>query len=370
MKRILPAFLGILFLGQASHVLADLDTTYTIPIYIQSVNAPSKYWIYASQDGGAAVPYLFDTGSPNMFTFQGVNSSITPTGTFAFGDGNPVYNYYEQAQTISLTNNSGSVIATTATSVNVAKVVSINSGSSPVPTPLGDGTYGDFGAGMYGTSTLATVLAALPIGSNVKTGWIVNVAGQTSGVGSLTVGLTQTQIDAINNSPGAIKMTMNPSGDTLNTVNGPVSGFQKTAVTASLTLTNDDGTLTQDIGTVFDTGGGPNGVVYDTDFLGYGGGSMTLTYEGQVFTAISGTTIWGGSVVVEGNNYGGLRVNPGGFLYQDYTVMFDLSDSSLTLVPFTVPEPSSLCLGLLALGVGAWTLRRPKSWSLDPRKLA
>lgn len=354
-------------LSLSVHAEVPADTAYTIPIYVQSLNAPSKYLIYASQDGGAAVPYLFDTGSPNMFTVQGADTSITPTGSFTFGDGDPVYGYYQSQNTISLTDQTGQVIVSTANQVGIAKVVSIN-GSTVSGNALADGTYGDFGAGMYGTSTLGTILTALPLGSAVRTGWMVNVAGLSSGTGSLTVGLTADTIANIKSMPGAIVMKMNSSGVQLTTATGMVDGYQKTAVTATLSVQQDGlPTITTDIGTVFDTGGGPNAVIYDTEYsTSYTDGTLTLSYEGQIFTYVSGETIWGGKVVAMPNEFGGERVNPGGFLYQNNIVMFDLDNAELTLVPYAVPEPAALAL--VGLGLLLFLGRRKQAKTATPSR--
>lgn len=344
--------LGLLnVLSLAAQAQVTADTTYTIPIYVQPVNNPAKYFIYAAQDDGTSVPYLFDTGAPNMFTVQGSDTSIAPTGQFAFGDGALVYNYYTSNKTIHLTDQSGNVIASTVNPVGIANVVQIN-GANVTGNILPDGTYGDFGAGMYGTSTLGTILTALPLGANVTQGWMVNVAGlTTSGTGSLTVGLSAATIAAVQSMPGAIVMTMNSSGLQLTTPTGTVGGFQKTAVTATLTVEQEGlPPMTEVIGTVFDTGGGPNAVIYDTDFAAYNKGTkLTLSYEGQIFDEVGAETIWGGEIVVMPNEFGGVRVNPGGFLYQNNIVMFDLENSQLTIVPYSVPEPATVAIVALGL---------------------
>ncbi len=181
----------------------DPDQTYSVPIYVTGNHLPTNYQIYVSQnaDGSNAVPYLFDTGSPNMFTVQGVNTATPATGSFVFGDGNPVYDYYVQGQSLTLTTKTSTPITPTVSNFNTAMVVQINGNTVTSNAPLADGTYGDFGAGFYGTSTLSTLLTAIPIGSNAKLGYVVNVAGISSGTGSLTIGLTPETISSLTNAP-------------------------------------------------------------------------------------------------------------------------------------------------------------------------
>ncbi|MEO6848636.1 MAG: hypothetical protein ABI254_15400, partial [Chthoniobacterales bacterium] len=45
---------------------ANPDGSYTLPIYVTNSQGPDNYIIYASVGGGALLPYLFDTGSPNL----------------------------------------------------------------------------------------------------------------------------------------------------------------------------------------------------------------------------------------------------------------------------------------------------------------
>ena len=341
--------------------------TYDVPIYVQANQQPSNYWIYVSQnaDGSNAVPYLFDTGSPNMFSVQNTNTAIAATGTFTFGDGDPAYGYYEQTQTLSLTTSASAPI-TPVTSFNTAMVVSIN-GNTVSGGALADNTYGDFGAGFYGTSTLGTLLTAIPLGSEAKLGYIVNVAGLTTAgtVGSLTIGLTQARIDELTNSPGAIVLDMNHSGDQIQSYKGLIAGYAKGQAHTTVTLETENGLASAELPSVFDTGGGPNGVLYYSSdspdiFAGYDkNGSFTLASDSQVIESWDGLSPWGGDISVIGNQPSSQnRVNSGGYLFENYIVMFNLEDAQLTLVPYAVPEPSTIAFLLGATALGLPFLRR------------
>jgi hypothetical protein len=350
----------------------SIDQTYTVPIYVQDVTAPSKYLVYVS-DGSAAVPYLFDTGSPNLFTVQNVNTSIATTGTFQFGDGNLVYAYYTQPLNLTLTRSDGTPVTPTVTNFNTAMVVDIG-GQTISGGPLKDGTYGDFGAGLYGTSSLSTLLTNGPLGSDVKLGYVVDVAGIKAGTGALTIGLTQAPIDSLKNAPGAIELRMNHSADQIQTYKGLVTGYQKGLAMTTVTVDGSSGSISELLPTVFDTGGGKNGVIYYADgtstgpFVNYSpNGQFTLTTtDGDVFESWTGFSPWGGSVTVFGNQSADLnRVNTGGYLFESYVVMVDLEDATLTLVPFAVPEidPVGLpsVLAVIGGGLGLLVRRRKRA---------
>ncbi len=356
----------------ASPALADDFQTYDVPIYVQGNESPSNYWIYVSQNADAsnAVPYLFDTGSPNMFTVQGSNTATAATGTFTFGDGDPVYGYYTQAQTLTLTTNTSTAVTPTVANFNTAMVVTIN-GNTVSGNALADGTYGDFGAGLYGTSTLSTLLTAIPLGTSTKLGYIVNVAGLTTAntVGTLTVGLTQARIDELNNTAGAIVLDMNHSADQIQSYKGPITGYDKGQAHTTVTVDTESGPASADLPTVFDTGGGPNGVIYYSDdstdpglFDGLNpNGSFSLAYDDLIFDSWDGISPWGGYASVIGNQHPDEnRVNGGGYLFENYIVMFNLEDAKLTLVPYSVPEPSTVALliGVAALGLPLLRRRR------------
>ncbi|PTX96970.1 hypothetical protein DB345_07275 [Spartobacteria bacterium LR76] len=336
------------------------EASYTVPIYVTGNHTPTNYQIYVSQnaDGSNAVPYLFDTGSPNMFTVQGTNTGITPTDSFAFGDGNPVYSYYVQGQNLTLTTKTSTPITPVVSNFNTAMVVQINGNEVPSNVPLADGTYGDFGAGFYGTSTLSTLLTAIPLGSGSHLGYVVNVAGISSGTGSLTIGLTPETISTLTNAPGAIQLHMNHSNDQIQGPDGRlITGYLKGVAVTSVTVQTSSGPASQDLATVFDTGGGPNGVIYYGNnsnppdaFAGYlPNGSFTLSVPGgETIESWSGSSPWGGSVAVIGNQAPSEnRVNSGGYLFENYIVMYDLESAVLTLVP--VPEPSTWALLACAL---------------------
>ncbi len=356
----------------ASFLLASTvwGQTYDVPIYVQDTQSPSNYWIYVSQnaDGSNAVPYLFDTGSPNMFSVQNTNTAIAATGTFTFGDGNPAYGYYVQGQTLTLTTSASVAVTPSVANFNTAMVVSINGGTVS-GNALADGTYGDFGAGLYGTSTLSTLLTAIPLGTGAKLGYIVNVAGLSTygSIGTLTVGLTQARIDELTNTPGAIVLDMNHSGDQIQSYKGLITGYDKAQAQTTVTIDTATGPASAELPTVFDTGGGPNGVIYYSDdspaiFDGYDkNGSFTLADGSQIIETWTGTSPWGGEVAVIGNQTPAEnRVNSGGYLFENYIVMVNLEDARLTLVPYNVPEPSTiaLLLGVAALGLPFLRRRR------------
>ncbi len=80
-------------------------------------------------------------------------------------------------------------------------------------------------------------------------------------------------------------------------------------------------------------------------FNGYSSdGPFSLTSsDGVTFDSWTGSSPWDGSVTVIGNQDPTQnRVNTGGYLFENYIVMYDLESAVLTLVP--VPEPSTWAL--------------------------
>jgi hypothetical protein len=320
---------------------ATQDGPYTIPIYVNpGTFGPSKYTIYASLGTGAFLPYLFDTGSPNLFTFADAQGG-TPTASFAFGSGNPVYSYFSKARIVGLgAKGAAKAIASTRRAVNVAEVVQIN-GNSNFALPLGDGTYGDFGAGLYGTSTLATVLAQVPLRSGLKVGYVVDVAGRNAGSGTLTLGLTARTIENLRQSPGAFTMRMTPSGMKIPTARHLITGFNKAQVGGTQVQVSQGGqSFTLAIGTVLDTGGGANAVIYETGHGKLAPVNLRITYGGRTIVQDNGTTPWNGTPQVIDTSVGGPRVNPGGSIYQNNIVLFDIEGGQLTLVPASGSSPA------------------------------
>jgi hypothetical protein len=365
-RGMLAVLLPVVLLMPEGARAVDTAASYEVPIYVQNTQDPSNYWIYVSQvaDGSNAVPYLFDTGSPNMFTVQGSNTAIAPTASFTFGDGDPVYGYYVAGQNLTLTDSSSTAVTPAVSNFNTAMVVAIN-GNTVSNNALADGTYGDFGAGFYGTATLSTLLTAVPLSAGSRLGYIVDVVGITSGTGTLTLGLTPERIAEIQSTPGAIQMTMNHSGQQIQGYDGLIEGYDQGLVVTTVTIDTENGPASADLPTVFDTGGGANGVIYYSDssadpdlFHGVASdSSFSLDYGGETFETWSETSPWGGHVAVIGNQLPAVnRVNAGGYLYQNYIVMVDLESGVLTLAPAAVPEPSTWALlavasaGFLCLG--------------------
>jgi len=265
--------------GVTSGFSAVATTPIQIPIYITPNDyGPDRYTIYAEIDDGPIVPYLFDTGAPNLFSVIGAQSG-TVTGQFTFASG-VSYNYFvKNIPKISLGDIYGNNLTETGP-VNYAAVVSIGNQTTN-GGPIADGTYGDFGAGLYGNSTLCTILSQIPIGGALKPSWIVDVAGRNGGNGgngTLTIGLTANAIATAKNTPGTIVMPMAFSGTSITTANGTIPGYNKAQVSGTtLSISKNCTIRILIVPSVFDTGGGPNAVAYAPRFQGLGGGNMTLS---------------------------------------------------------------------------------------------
>jgi hypothetical protein len=306
---------------------------YVVPIYInQNDFSPSRYTIYARVGSGAMLPYLFDTGAQQLTSVIGGQSGLA-TDCFSFASGTS-YCYYPLNSTITLGYKSGYNVVMSRP-MNYGAVAQIGN-QATTGAALADGTYGDFGAGFYGSGTMSSVLSNITLRSGLLPGWIVDVAGQTNvtnGQGTLTIGLTQQMIDNAKNNPASIVMPMSTSGvlipgpTSVPGPNGLIPGANTAQVSNTIvTISKAGKTVSQILPTVFDTGGGPNAVVYDPNYIDVDGGKLTISYNGKTIVSYDGVTPWGGKVVAMSPTIGWPRANPGGAtIYQNFVVMFALA---------------------------------------------
>jgi len=393
---------------------------YTVPIY--HIANSTDIAIYASLNGGPLVPYLLDSGSPNMFATYGTwwpghTSAITPPDTDAFTFASGVtYDYVPTATSVSLGSDADGSIVATANNVNVAQIISIvangttssfdnwasavTGGGAPISA---DDTYGNFSAGLYGSNSLATVLAQIPIGSNLHNGFIIQAGGLSAATGTLTVGLDPTVISQWESNASTIILQMQTTGNTLPNPDGntvTVNGYQKAqAGLTDVTLMMNGTTSSYAIPTVIDTGGGPNNIIYnpggtpdlsswlqtDSNELLNG---IRYTLSGTIANPLgaieTGSTIadllnyivgagalsgGGNTLAIEDPNIPGtLRVNPGISLFYDYNIMFDLQDGLVMFEPVTCCAAGtriSTERGPIAVGLAKRAVRQSQELSLD-----
>lgn len=329
LRMVTMAVIGLNPLWQAESGVAASSGPYVVPIYINSTNyGPSRYTVYARIGSGPMLPYLFDTGAQQLTSVIGGQSGEA-NDCFSFASGT-AYCYYQTSSTVTLGYKSGlDVVASRP--MNYGAIAEIN-GNPTTGEALADGTYGDFGAGFYGSGALASVLSNITLPPGLLPGWAVDVAGSNvaKGQGTLTIGLTQNMIDAAKNNHSSIVMPMTKSGVLIPGPTGesgpssliPGSNTAQVAGTV-VTITKGGKRVSQILPTVLDTGGGPNAVVYDPNYAAVDGGNLTITYGGKTLVRYNSTTPWGGKVVAMSPTIGWPRANPGGAaIYQNFQVIF------------------------------------------------
>jgi hypothetical protein len=363
-------------------VASDAGGPYIIPL----VHRAGDLAIYVSVGGGPLEPYLFDTGSPQMLASYGAwwpdtvaPTSATPDGqhTTSFASG-IVYTYNDVTEPIALGDPSGQIL-TPSVDANLGQIITTGTSDSgnlsPLATyqqfqnsvaqtgaPLEDDMYGNFGGGLYGDTTLATILAQLPLAPGLTPGFVVRSGGDDpSATGELIVGLTPEMISSFSTT-----LPMNPSGLTLaNNYSQSVPGYEGAQVDVTTVELSKDGTpnYTASLPTVFDTGGGPNNLIYQDQssssanavpsaFI-VGDGSSGRIKDGvtyailnsldmPIYTVNTGNTPYVNITAVDPNYDVGLgypRLNPGLGLFYANDVMFDLGGGILGLSPETAVNP-------------------------------
>jgi hypothetical protein len=359
---------------------------YVIPIYHSTeagVDGKQNFLIYASVGGGPLNPYLLDSGSPNMFSvygswWPGNSTPVAQQGSLeiTYSSGT-TYAYNQVTTNVSLGNQGGTVLAAS-NNVGVGQITNlivsgvttspaqsfinwqsaVAAGSYPIAT---DSSYGNFGIGLTGSNSLATVLTQLPIANDLLNGYIVQSGGISADTGTLTVGLDPSLVAAWEASPNTISLQMDPTGVTLPNPDGntvDVGGANR-AQTNSTTLTLIGGgeTFTLAVPLVLDTGGGNNDIIYTGNQVDLSQWVQNGDMAGQVINGttleLTGTTLGnelatildyivnpnvlpaGGNTTVDtsGNAPADLRINPGINLFYDYNVMFDVQDGLVLLQP-------------------------------------
>ncbi len=354
---------------------SNADGSYNIPVYVtNSTNyAPEYYTIYvgiSGVDNGSLLPYMFDTGSPNFFSTAGTDGNTNPTtnGFFNFsGNGSPGYFYQTLSNTISLGDSNQTTYASTASNVEWAQIRVISNAPPAIPpiyvypsnsiVPDRGGVYGNFGAGLYGSSTLATVLTQLPLASGLKQGYSMNFTTNLTlqGAGSLTLGLSSQLLNTLSNMPGAIILSLLPSGTNLPTSDGTTPGYQRAQVSnVVVNLTSANGsTITTNMPFVLDTGGGRAQIIYDTNPMltpFNNATEVTVSSAAQtIYSITNGLTAWNGGVSVNQDNPNGTRINSGGYFFGSNIVTFDLTDGIVIINP--VPEPASAWLAIIGSSI-------------------
>lgn len=346
--------------------------------------------------------YILDTGSAGFFTAKGTTSIwddtiLNPGTTQAFhvsyGTGGLAYSGTMSHTTVTFTTTTGTLAVQNAR-LGVIKTVEgrpdwdadINNMNGGVPDPIApeSGTshqfYGTFGAGLYQTQEAGgfanSVIGQVPLAEGLTQGFVIHTGGAASESPTLTIGLTQSMIDAF-----PILIRMNASTGTLTNDNGTtVKLYPEAQATATYTILKGEVSYQTVADLILDTGGLgthlSDGANVDVPASLIDGGMLV---EGASFgVAIDGTEYPGGDVLAQGLDWkidptgnvqffnrvgvveggtGAGSLNSGIALFYNYDVMFDTENGVIGLRP--VPEPGVVSLIALAVaGCVVWRRQR------------
>lgn len=337
--------------------------------------------------------YILDTGSAGFFTAKGttsawddtITSETSTTFSVSYGSGSLVYSGVVASTKITFTDVNG-----TDHSVNDVKMgvitnepytgwnADINHMTGGVADPIAPESptthlfYGTLGAGLYQTKpeagSLVSVLAQMPIDAGLTKGFLIHTGGATSSSATLTVGLSQAEMDLF-----PIKIRMNASTGTVTNDNGTTANlYPESQTTANYTIIKGAETYTAVANLLLDTGGLGTHITTGTDI----DPTSSLVSDGRIVDGASFETYVGGITlsqaldwlisptgdtefvdkvgVVSGSGDGSL--NSGIALFYNYDVYFDTENGIIGLR--AVPEPG--VSWLLGLGVFVLALfRRP-----------
>ncbi len=248
----------------------------------------------------------------------------------------------------------------------------INNETLGVPDPIAPESptthyfYGTLGAGLYQTQpeggSLVSVLSQMSIDEDLTHGFMIRTGGANSSRATLTVGLSQTEMNLF-----PIKIRMNASTGTVTNDNGTTATlYPESQTKARYTIIEGQDTYTTVADLLLDTGGLGTHITTGTDInppdsMKDGnqiadGASFETHVDGITLSQAldwlidpTGSTEFVDKVgVVSGNSKGSL--NSGIALFYNYDVYFDTDNGIIGLR--AVPEPNIswlLGLGLFAV---------------------
>ncbi len=333
--------------------------------------------------------YILDTGSAGFFTAKGTTSawdntidSVTgDTFSVSYGTGSLVYSGVVANTTITFTDVSGNDHPVSNVKMGVITNepyagwnADIDHKTDGVADPIAPESptthlfYGTLGAGLYQTKpdggSLVSVLAQMSIDAGLTQGFMIHTGGASSTSATLTVGLSQAEMNLF-----PIKIRMNASTGTVANDNGTTANlYPESQTKAHYTIIEGGETYTAVANLLLDTGGLGTHITTGTDI----NPSSSMVSDGRIVdgasfeTHVDGITLsqaldWlispTGSTefvdkvgVVSGTSNGSL--NSGIALFYNYDVYFDTENGIIGLRP--VPEPAVgwlLGLGLFAAGI-------------------
>lgn len=357
------ALVAVSILGAAAATAPATAAPYEVPLYHFRTEGYRGFLIYASVGGGPLVPFLFDTGSPAMFSvygrwWPGYRKLIDERGgdKISFASGT-VYHYAPVTTPVSIGTRGGRVIATAA-AASIGRITNVDDqsprrafrqwaenveagGAALAPDP----TYGNFGAALHGDASFGTVMTQFPLRKGLKRGFVVQSGGRDAKVGRLTIGLTEETIASFR-----WRLPMAPTGERLpgtGTRDGPPGYLKAQVANTVVRLSRNGRNWSGVIPTVFDTGGGigtwaygssvPRDVFVKNDSNeARTGTAFDLRYAGTSLLAFrSGDTPARDILGFIPASADDLRINPGILMFYTYDVMFDLDDGFIGLRPAT-----------------------------------
>lgn len=330
--------------------------------------------------------YVLDTGSAGFFTAKGttsawdntIQSETSQTFSVSYGTGSLVYSGVVANTKITFTDvNKNDYV------INNAKMgvitnepyagwnADINRIKDGVPDPKAPESptthlfYGTLGAGLYqtepGGGSLVSLLAQVSIDAGLTKGFMIHTGGASSKTPTLTVGLSQAEMDLF-----PIKIRMKPSTGTVTNDNGTTATlYPESQTTAHYTIIEGGETYTAVANLLLDTGGLGTHITTGTDInppdsmkdgnqIADGASfethvdGITLSQALDWLISPTGSTEFVDKVgVVSGTSNGSL--NSGIALFYNYDVYFDTDNGIIGLR--AIPEPAAgwlLGLGLFA----------------------